>query len=66
MPTRREFKGRPRSNVEEQEVPNALEAQPQGQVMNAEFREAIQMLSKVATNKVGQQIVARQEGAYTS
>uniref|UniRef100_M1DW43 Zinc knuckle family protein n=1 Tax=Solanum tuberosum TaxID=4113 RepID=M1DW43_SOLTU len=44
-----------RRNVEPQEqgVPNAAEVQPQGEVTNAEFHEAIQMLSQVVTNQVG-------------
>ena len=62
MPTRREFKGRPRSNVEEQEVPNATEVQPEVEVTNAEFEEAIWMLSQVVTNQVRQVRGARQEG----
>ncbi|KAH0665107.1 hypothetical protein KY285_026313 [Solanum tuberosum] len=42
MPPRRAVRGRPaRRNVEEQGVPNAPEVQPQGEVTNAEFREAI-------------------------
>ncbi|KAG5598937.1 hypothetical protein H5410_030307 [Solanum commersonii] len=54
MPPRRVVKGRPaRRNVEEQELPNALEVQPQGEVTNAEFCEAIRMLSQVVTNQAG-------------
>uniref|UniRef100_M1DZR6 Gag-pol polyprotein n=1 Tax=Solanum tuberosum TaxID=4113 RepID=M1DZR6_SOLTU len=46
MSPRRDFRDRPaRCNVEEQELPNAPEMQPQGEVTNAEFREAIRMLS---------------------
>ncbi|XP_049353217.1 uncharacterized protein LOC125817708 [Solanum verrucosum] len=49
MPPRRAVKGRPaRRNAEEQGVPNAPEVQPQGEVTNAEFREAIRMLSQYA------------------
>ncbi|XP_049347490.1 uncharacterized protein LOC125812027, partial [Solanum verrucosum] len=60
-------RGRPaRRNIEEQELPNAPEVQPQGEVSNAEFREAIRMLSQVVTNQVGQQRGARQEKADTS
>ncbi|WMV54968.1 hypothetical protein MTR67_048353 [Solanum verrucosum] len=52
MPLRRVVKGRPaRRNVEEQELPNAPEVQPQGELTNAEFREAIQMLSQVVTKQ---------------
>ncbi|KAK4721628.1 hypothetical protein R3W88_011861 [Solanum pinnatisectum] len=40
-----------RRNVEEQGVPNAHEVQPQGEVTNAEFREAIRMLSQALTNQ---------------
>ena len=67
MPPRRVVRGRPaRRNVEEQELPNAPEVQPQGEVTNAEFHEAIQMLSQVVTNQAGQQRGARQEEADTS
>ncbi|KAG5611704.1 hypothetical protein H5410_022985 [Solanum commersonii] len=46
MPPRRAVRGFPaRHNVDEQKLPNAPEVQPQGQVTNAEFREAIRMLS---------------------
>ncbi|XP_049360482.1 uncharacterized protein LOC125825192 [Solanum verrucosum] len=66
MPPRTAVRGRPtRRNVEEQELP-ALEVQPQGEVTNDEFREAIRMLSQVVTNRVRQQREARQEGADTS
>ena len=61
MPLRRKVRGRPsRRNVEEQEVANAPDIQPQGQAMNAEFHEAIRMLGQVVTNQVGQQRGARQ------
>ena len=54
MPPRRAVKGRPaRSNVNEQEVPNAPDVQTQEEVTNAEFREVIGMLSQVVTNQVG-------------
>ncbi|XP_049394793.1 uncharacterized protein LOC125859114 [Solanum stenotomum] len=40
MPLQKAVRGGPaRRNVEEQELPNALEVQPQGEVTNAEFRE---------------------------
>lgn len=41
-------------NVEEPDVPNAPNVQSQGEVTNAEFREAIQMLSQEVTNKFAQ------------
>uniref|UniRef100_M1D9K4 Gag-pol polyprotein n=1 Tax=Solanum tuberosum TaxID=4113 RepID=M1D9K4_SOLTU len=67
MPPRRAVKGRPaRRNVEEQELPNAHEVQPQGEVTNVEFREAIRTLSQVVTNQAVQQRGARQEEADTS
>ncbi|KAG5610684.1 hypothetical protein H5410_021965 [Solanum commersonii] len=44
-----------RCNIEEQELPNAPEVKPQGEVTNAEFCEAIRMLSQDVTNQVGQQ-----------
>ncbi|KAH0765295.1 hypothetical protein KY285_001166 [Solanum tuberosum] len=56
MPPRTAFRGRPaRRNVEpqKQEVPNAPEVQPQGEVTNAEFWEAMRMLSQDVTNQVG-------------
>ena len=52
--------------MEEQEVPNAPCVQPQGEVTNVEFREAIRMLSQEVTNQVEKQREARQEGADTS
>ncbi|XP_049366101.1 uncharacterized protein LOC125830955 [Solanum verrucosum] len=66
MPPRRAVRGRSsRRNIEEQGVPNALEVQPQGEVTKAEFREAIRMLSQVATYQVGERD-NRQEVASTS
>uniref|UniRef100_M1DTQ2 Gag-pol polyprotein n=1 Tax=Solanum tuberosum TaxID=4113 RepID=M1DTQ2_SOLTU len=53
MPLRRSVRGHPaRRNVEEQELPNAPEVQLQGEVTNAEFREAIRMLSQAVTNQL--------------
>ncbi|KAK4721591.1 hypothetical protein R3W88_011824 [Solanum pinnatisectum] len=67
MPPRRAVRGRPaRRNVEEQELTNAPEVQPQGEVTNAEFREAIRMLNQVVTNQARQQRGARQEKVVTS
>ena len=65
MPQRTIVRGLPRRNVEEQEVPNSPDLQPQGEVTNAEFREAIRMLSQVVTNQVEQQRGARQERENT-
>ncbi|WMV46131.1 hypothetical protein MTR67_039516 [Solanum verrucosum] len=68
MPPRRVVRVRPaRRNVEPQEqgLPNAPEVQPQGEVTNAEFQEAIRMLSQDVTNQVGQR-ENRQEVANTS
>ena len=56
MPPQRVFKGYPaRRNVgsQHQGLPNAPEVQPQGEVTNVEFWEAIQMLSQGVTNQVG-------------
>ncbi|XP_049397157.1 uncharacterized protein LOC125861262 [Solanum stenotomum] len=67
MPLRSAVRGRPaRRNVEDQELPNAPEVQLQGEVSNAEFREAIRMLSQVVTNQAGQQRGTRQEEAHAS
>ncbi|KAG5572313.1 hypothetical protein H5410_062079 [Solanum commersonii] len=60
MPPRRFVRGHPaRCNVEpqEQELPNAPEVQPQGEVTNTEFP---------VTNQVGQQRGAHQEEDDTS
>nr|AAU90308.2 Zinc knuckle family protein [Solanum tuberosum] len=55
MPPRRAVRVRPAmKSVEEQELPNALEVQTQEKIKYADFREAIQMLSQVATFHVGQ------------
>ncbi|XP_049391433.1 uncharacterized protein LOC125855770 [Solanum stenotomum] len=54
MPPRRATQGCPaRINVEPQEqgVPNATNVQPQGEVTNVEFCEAIEMLSLAGTNQ---------------
>uniref|UniRef100_M1D9C9 Gag-pol protein n=1 Tax=Solanum tuberosum TaxID=4113 RepID=M1D9C9_SOLTU len=67
MPPRRDMRGHlTRHNIEEQGLPNAPEVQPQGEVTNAEFWDAIQMLIQVVTNQVGQQRRARQEEDDTS
>ena len=67
MPPNKEVRGRPcRRNVEEPEVPNALNVKYQGEVTNDEFCKAIRMLRQVVSYQVGQQIGAQQEGAYTS
>ncbi|WMV19091.1 hypothetical protein MTR67_012476, partial [Solanum verrucosum] len=57
-----------RRNVEPQEqgVPNAPNLQPQGEVTNVEFREAIRMLRQVVTNQVWQPRGPRQDEADTS
>ena len=55
-----------RRNVEEQGVPNAPEVQPEEEVTNVEFREAIRMFSQVVINYVGQHRGARQEETDTS
>ena len=41
-------------SVEEQELPNALDVQTQEEIKNADRREAIRILSQVATYHVGQ------------
>ncbi|XP_049346843.1 uncharacterized protein LOC125811409 [Solanum verrucosum] len=57
MPPRRAVRGRPaRRNVEEQELPNATKVQPQGEVTNTEFCEAIQMLCQAVTNKAPEMV----------
>ncbi|WMV28612.1 hypothetical protein MTR67_021997 [Solanum verrucosum] len=55
MPPRRAVRVRPTmKSVEEQELPSALEMQTQEEIKYADFREAIWMLSQVATYQVGQ------------
>ena len=67
MPPRRVGRGRlPRRYVDEQELPDAPGVQGQGEVSNAEFREAIRMLSQAVANQIGQQRGDRHEGADTS
>ncbi|KAK4724851.1 hypothetical protein R3W88_027630 [Solanum pinnatisectum] len=52
MPQQRAVRGLPtKRNVEEHELLNAPEVQPQGEVTNVEFREAIKMLSQAVTNQ---------------
>ena len=54
MPLQKLAKGRPtRRNVEEQELLNAPEVQPEGEVTNIKFCKAIRMLSRAVTNHVG-------------
>ncbi|XP_049381293.1 uncharacterized protein LOC125845820 [Solanum stenotomum] len=55
-----------RRKFEDQGVPNAPEVQPQGEVTNAEFQDAIQMLSQVVTNIDCQQRAVRQDEADIS
>ncbi|WMV28524.1 hypothetical protein MTR67_021909 [Solanum verrucosum] len=67
MPLRRVSRGRlPRRYVDDQELPYAPGVQDQGEVSNAEFREAIRILSQALTNQIAQQRGARHEGANTS
>ncbi|XP_015054851.1 uncharacterized protein LOC107001235 [Solanum pennellii] len=66
MPPRKAFRGRLRRNVEELEVPNAPEVQPQREVTNVEFWEAIRMLSQVMTYHVVQKRASQQEEVDTS
>ncbi|KAK4717816.1 hypothetical protein R3W88_016154 [Solanum pinnatisectum] len=67
MPPRRAVRGHPASrNVEEQGVLNAPEVQPQAEVTNAEFWEAIRMLRQVVTNQSGKQRDNYQEVVDTS
>ena len=56
MPPQREVKGKPSiKNVKDVEVPNAPHVQPQGEVTNANFCEAIRMLIQDVTHQVEQQ-----------
>ena len=67
MPPRRVGRGRlPRRYVDKQELPDAPGVQQQGKVSNAEFSEAIRILSQAVTNQIGQKRGARHEGADTS
>ena len=67
MPPRRVTRGLlSRSIVEEPEFPNAPEAQPQREVTNTEFHEAIKILSQVVTKLVEQQMRATQEETDSS
>lgn len=51
IPPWREARGRPvRRNVEKQGVSNAPEVQPQGEVTNVQFIEAIRMMSRATEN----------------
>ena len=53
MPPWRAARGRTtKKNVEEPEVPNAPNVQPEEEVTNAEFHEAFRMLSQEVTNQV--------------
>ncbi|XP_049385641.1 uncharacterized protein LOC125849713, partial [Solanum stenotomum] len=55
MPPRRVVRVRPAmKSVEEQELPNALDVQTQEEIKYADRREAIRILSQVATYHVGQ------------
>ena len=66
MPLRRTVIGRSaRISIEEQELLDAPEVQPQGKFTNVEFKEAIRMLSQDVTNQVGQHKEARQEKVET-
>ncbi|XP_049392678.1 two-component response regulator ARR14-like [Solanum stenotomum] len=63
MPPQRVVRRRPaRMNVDphNQRVPNAAEVQPQGEVTNDEFRDAIRKLSHVITNQARQHGGVRQ------
>ena len=66
MPPRRVIRGRPQINVEEQKILNAPEVQPQGEVTNTKFCEAIRMLIQEVTNQVVQHRGALQERPDTS
>ena len=47
------------------QLPNAPEVQTQGEFINTESHEAIQILSQVVTSQVGQQSGNQQEVPYT-
>ncbi|XP_069150319.1 uncharacterized protein [Solanum lycopersicum] len=67
MHPQKEVTGRPtRRIVEELEIPDAPNMQPQGEVTNAKFCDDIRILIQVVTNQVGQHRRARQEEADTS
>ena len=66
MLLRRTTIGHPsRRNVEEPEVPNAPNVQPQGTTINDEFHEVISMLCQEVINHVRQQRGDQQEEAET-
>ncbi|WMV07680.1 hypothetical protein MTR67_001065 [Solanum verrucosum] len=67
MSPRRVGRGRlPRRYVDEQVLPYFPGVQDQGEVSNAEFREAIRILSQAVTNQIGQQRGAPHERDDTS
>ena len=67
MPPQKALWGRSaRRNIEVPKLHNAPDMQPQGEVSNFEFREAIRMLSQVVTNQVGQHRGAWKEEVDTS
>ena len=67
MPPQKALWGRAaRRNIEVPKLHNAPDMQPQGEVSNFEFREAIRMLSQVVTNQVGQHRGAWKEEGDTS
>ena len=57
MPPQRAAQGRPSWKIfepQEEEIPDAPSLQPQVEVTNVKFHEAITMLSQVMTNEAGQ------------
>ena len=67
MPLEKALWGRAaRRNIQVPKLHNAPDMQPQGEVSNFEFREAIRMLSQVVTNQVGQHRGAWKEEGETS